>query len=226
MRRQRIFAIVFSTVFAVILPPTARADVFVVGQGSFPGFATLINFTGVADGTEVNDLTLGLVTFTYSSGNGNLIIDGGPGFTNNIAPPNIVSVGASDGVLHFIIPTYATMLGFGFAVLNTSSIQSAITISLWDVTADEFGPGGGVRPLGGLSFGAAPDPLFAGGFVGIRSTEPFNFVDVEFNSVAAPAFAVDNIRFANVVAPEPATFALVAIGLGSIGWSSRRRRRN
>jgi len=50
-----------------------------VGPGS-----TLTTFTGVADGTEVNGLTVNGILFNYSLGNGQVTIDGGPGTTNNI----------------------------------------------------------------------------------------------------------------------------------------------
>jgi hypothetical protein len=55
-----------------------------------------------------------------------------------------------------------------------------------------------------------PDPSFTGGFAGIQSTLAFDRVAVTFNSVAAPAFALDNIRIASI--PEPATIMLVLSG--------------
>ena len=216
MRREQITTLVFSTALALVLPATARGDVIAVGQGAFPGFATLITFTGLPDQTEVNGLNFGGVQFAYSLGSGNVVIDGGPGATLNIAPPNIVSIGNNTGVLSMILPSLETMFGFGFAVLNTVPVANATTITLFN----------GVTNVGSLSFNGVPDPTFAGGFAGILSTIPFDRVNVTFNSVAAPAFALDNIRFANVptAVPEPTTITLVAIGLLSVGWSSRRRR--
>ena len=79
-------------VFLVSATSVARADVISVGPGAFPGGTVPITFTGLADGTEVNGLTVGGILFNYSLGNGHVIIDGGPGITNNVAPQNIVSI--------------------------------------------------------------------------------------------------------------------------------------
>jgi hypothetical protein len=70
------------------------------------------------------------------------------------------------------------------------------------------------------------DPFFTGGFAGIQSTIPFDRVAVNFNSVAAPAFALDNIRFANTttVIPEPTTMLLLGTGLAGVGAAVRKRR--
>src|ERR687892_2626113 len=78
---------------------TADASVISVGPGAFPATSTLITFTGLPDGTEVNGLSVGGLLFSYSLGNGHVIIDGGPGVTNNIDPPNVVSIGNPSGVL-------------------------------------------------------------------------------------------------------------------------------
>src|SRR4051812_32532217 len=72
-----------------------RADVIPIGIGAFPAGAALITFTGLPDGLDVNGLFLGGVQFSYSLGSGQVIIDDGPGTTNNISAPNIVSIGGS-----------------------------------------------------------------------------------------------------------------------------------
>ena len=71
---------------------TAHAAVIAVGPDAFPAGSTLITFAGLADGTEVNGVSVAGVLFNYSLGNGAVLIDGGPGVTNNIDPPNVVSV--------------------------------------------------------------------------------------------------------------------------------------
>jgi hypothetical protein len=75
-----------------------------------------------------------------------------------------------------------------------------------------------------LSYGGAPDPSFSGGFAGIQSTLLFDHVQLTFNSVGVPAFALDNIRTltSTTAVPEPGTMLLVATGLGVL---YRRRRR-
>ena len=67
-----------SLLWGTALTPS-QAAVIAIDPSAFGPGSTLINFTGLADGTEVNGLTVGGVSFNYSLGNGSVIIDGGPG---------------------------------------------------------------------------------------------------------------------------------------------------
>lgn len=192
--------------------PAALASTISVGIGAFGPGSTLTTFTGIADGTEVNGLTAGGIQFSYSLGNSHLVINGGPGTTNNIAPPNIVSVGNNSGTLTLVLPSFVDTFGYGYAVLNFSPVTNATTISLFD----------GATAVGSLSYNSAPDPAFAGGFAGIQSTLPFNRVQLTFNSVAASSFALDNIRTFSSV-PEPSSVLLLATGLTSLLFCCRKR---
>ena len=189
----------------------AKATVVGVGPGAFPAGSTLITFTGLPDGTEVNGLIVGGVLFNYSLGNGNVIIDGGPGVTNNINPQNIVSVGNPTGILTLLLPGLATTFGYGYAILNTIPVPNATTITLFS----------GATNVGSLSYNGLPDPTFTGGFAGIQSTIPFDRVQITF--AVAPAFALDNVRIANV--PEPTTMLLLGTGLAGLAARVRRRRK-
>jgi hypothetical protein len=189
---------------------TASASVISVGSGAFPGGSALITFTGIPDFTEVNGLSVDGVLFAYSLGNGQVIIDGGPGVTNEIDPPNIVSIGDNTGVLTLILPAAATMFGYGYAILNDRTVPDATTITLFN----------GATNIGSLSFDGAPDPFFTGGFAGIQSTVHFDRVQIAFESVDAPAFALDNVRF-NTAIPEPSSVALIGIGLCLISMKTR-----
>jgi len=184
-----------------------------VAAAAFGPGSSLTTFTGLVDGTEANGLVVDGLTFQYSLGNGAVVIDGGPGSTNNVAPPNIVSVGNPSGILTILLPSLVDTFGYGFALLTTTPVGSATTISLFnDATA-----------VGSLSVAGSPDPVFSGGFAGIQSTLAFNRVQATFNTAAAPAFAVDNIRTARVVTvTEPATALLIGMGVGGL---ARRRRR-
>jgi hypothetical protein len=191
----------------------ATASVIPVGIGAFGPGSTLTTFTGLANGLEVNNLVVDGILFQYSLGNGDVIIDGGPGNTNNITVPNIVSVGNNTGTLTLLLPSLVDTFGYGFAISNTGAVANATTISLFD----------GATPVGTLSYAGAPDPVFAGGFAGISSTVPFNVVQLTFNSAVSPAFAVDNVRtFASTV-PEPGTIVLLGTGLFALARSRRRR---
>src|SRR5262249_13382419 len=140
----------------------ALASTISVGIGAFGPGSTLTTFTGVPNGTDVNGLTVNGIGVAYSLGNNTLIIDGGPGDTNNISPPNIVSVGAGNagGIVTLTLPSVVDTFGYGYAILSFNAVANATTISLFS----------GVTPVGSLSYNSIPDPTFSGGFAGIQST--------------------------------------------------------
>src|SRR5262245_52728841 len=119
MKTQR-FLLAATCVLATSMGATSSAlastipiDIAAFGPGS-----TLTTFAGLADGTEVNGLTVDGILFQYSLGNGSVILDGGPGTTNHIAPLNIVSIGNPSGVLTLTLPTLADLFGYGYAILS------------------------------------------------------------------------------------------------------------
>ena len=199
MRGQRstLWSSIILVVGIVLSASNALGSTMSVGIGAFGPGSTLTTFTGLADGTEVNGLTVNGILFNYSLGNGQVQIGIGPGTTNNMAPPNVVSVGTNTGVLSMTLPSFVDTVGYGYAEQSAGAVTAATTISLFS----------GATPVGALSYNGVPDPLFTGGFAGIESTIPFNSVRVTFNSVAAPAFALDNIRTATTTVPEPSTSA-------------------
>ena len=191
----------------------AAASTIPVGIGAFGAGSTLTTFASQSNGGEVNGATVDGILFQYSLGNGLLAFDGGPGVTNNISPLNIVSdAGGNSGILTLTLPSLVDTFGYGFALLSMAAIPTATTISLFN----------GATPVGSLSYAGTPDPTFSGGFAGIQSTLLFDHVQLTFNSAAAPAFALDNVRTFNSTVPEPGTMFLVATGIGVL---FRRRRR-
>jgi hypothetical protein len=211
--RVRASIVLALTVFTT---SAASASVIPIGVGAFGPGSTLTTFTGLADNTQVNGLIVNGILFQYSLPNtlpfGPVIIDGGPGVTNNITPPNIVSIGDNTGVLTLTFPSVIDAFGYGYAILALMPVTNATTIALF---AD-------ATPVGSLSYNGAPDPLFTGGLAGIQSTLPFNIAQITFNSIAASAFALDNVRTGTIgtVIPEPATVLLVGAGIVA---AARRR---
>jgi hypothetical protein len=199
--------------FAASTP--ARAAVIPLTAADLAGIPP-ITFAGIADGTVVNGLTVGGVLFSYLVNNApstNAVIDGGPGVTGNISPPNVVNTSNVGAVLRLSFAAPQSLLGYGFAVLAVGAVPNATTVSLFDASN---------ALVGTLSANGVPDPAFPGGFLGLQSTVPFVRADLTFSPVAG-AFAVDNIQAAAAV-PEPATVALMAIGVVSASWGRRKRR--
>lgn len=188
----------------------AVAAVSAVGPGDFPGSSLLVDLSTSVDGTEANGLTVGGLTFSYSLGNGNVIIDGGPGITNNVAPLNVVSIGVASGILGVALPGPSTMFGYGYALLATGTVAAGTTINLFNGTTN----------VGSLSYLATPDPDFPGGFAGISSTLPFDRVELTFNASAA-AWAADNFRVTAV--PEPTTLGMFVLGICALLMRQKRR---
>ena len=217
MRGQRstLWSSIILGVGIVLSASNALGSTMSVGIGAFGPGSTLTTFTGLANGTEVNGLTVNGILFNYSLGNGQVQIGIGPGTTNNMAPPNVVSVGTNTGVLSLTLPSFVDTVGYGYAELTQGAVTAATTISLFS----------GATPVGALSYNGVPDPLFTGGFAGIESTIPFNSVRVTFNSVTAPAFALDNIRTATTVrVPEPSTMLLLGTGITVLVFFRRTRK--
>jgi hypothetical protein len=223
-------SVAFAIVCAVAAVPAASAAVMPVGIGAFQNGSVLTTFTGLPTGTEVSGLTVDGILFQYSSGSGTIAIGVGPNTTVDINPPAVVSNPGSNisGTVTMILPGRFDTFGYGYALLSNSAILNATAIAIFD----------GSTPVGSLSYGALPNPAFAGGFAGIQSTLPFNRVAVTFNASAAPAFAFDNVRRGPAIAvPEPSTLMLLcasALGLhrararrplGPVGKRSREPKR-
>ena len=201
---------------AAMFCASASASVVAVGSAAFPTGATLIDFQTVPTGTEVNGLVISGVIFSYAVGgvplNDAVVIGDGPGITNDIFPPNIVSTGNGTGILGIQLPAPVFLFGYGYAILSIGTLPAATTISVFS----------GATPLGSLPYTGASDPFFTGGFAGIQSTIAFDRVQVTFNSGETQGFALDNLQFASgpfANVPESSTVWLLIIGVALLGLS-------
>jgi hypothetical protein len=92
-----------------------------IGPLDFASGATVLNFSALADNTEANGLIVDGVLFQAtkngSSTNGVVIVDGGPGTTGNITPPNLVSLSDLNAIALIVsLPNLAIQFGYGYAL--------------------------------------------------------------------------------------------------------------
>ena len=197
----------------------SHATLTPIGPLDFASGATVLNFATLADDTEANGLLLDGVLFQVtkngSSTNGIVIVDGGPGTTGNISPPNLVSISDLDGVALIVsLPNLTTQFGYGYAIDAEISVPAATTIDLF----------AGSTPVGSISFAGIPDPIFTGGFAGVASDTPFDRAVLTFSD-AGDAFAVDNVTFsANKASEEGQTLILLSTGVSLLLFMRGRRR--
>lgn len=189
---------------------SASAAVSAVGPAAFPSTSLLVDLSSASEGVDVHGLSVDGLTFSYSLGSGQLIIDGGPGITNSVAPPNVVSIGNPTGILGVALPGLSSMFGYGYALLSSGTVPEGTTISLFNGTTN----------VGSMSYTAIPDPNFPGGFAGIASTLPFDRVELTFDA-SAQAFAADNFRVTAV--PEPTTLGMFTLGICALLLRQKRK---
>jgi hypothetical protein len=89
------------------------------------------------------------------------------------------------------------------------------------VLALVLGTAGVVRALSVSTFGTDPGTATTSSDTNTALTGKFNSVGL---SSLAPGFAMDNVDLAPSATPEPASMALLGLGLTFLGMSARRRR--
>jgi len=205
-------------VLYLLTAPFSQGLLTSIGPLDFASGATVIDFSGLGDGTEANGLVVGGVLFQVtsngSSTNGIVAVDGGPGTTGNISPPNLVSISDLNKVALIVsLPNLAIQFGYGYAINTEVSVPAATTIELF----------AGTTSIGSISFTGVPDPFFTGGFAGVASDTPFDRAVLTFSNVG-DAFAVDNVTFsANRASDEGQTLILLSAGISVLLFLRARR---
>ena len=149
-----------------------------IGPLDFASGATVLDFSAHADNTEANGLIVDGILFQAtkngSSTNGVVIVDGGPGTTGNITPPNLVSLSDLNAIALIVsLPNLAIQFGYRYTLNAAVSIPVATTIELFASSA----------PVGSISFTGIPDPIFTGGYAGLASDAPFDRAVLTFSDV-------------------------------------------
>lgn len=171
----------------------------------------IVNFGEVSISTAIQSQTIKGYTFSENVPNAVTAITG-PGTTLNLNGVSLQSGGGyspANYALTVTMPIPVHGFGFGFAILDPGFppvVTNAVTITVFD----------GLTNLGSITYPAAPNPSFPGGFAGIGSTDYFTSVKISFGP-AAVAFAIDNLAI-----PEPGSLALVLLGGATLGLLRRR----
>jgi hypothetical protein len=216
---MNIIRALLALVLYLLATPLSHAALIPIGPLDFGSGATVVDFSALADNTEGNGLIVDGVLFQVtkngSSTNGIVVVDGGPGTTGNITPPNLVSLSDPNGVALIVsLPNLATQFGYGYALNAGLSIPAATTIELF----------AGSTPLGSISFTGIPDPTFTGGFAGVASDTPFDRAVLTFSDLGE-AFAVDNVTFAtNKASEEGETLILLSAAVSVLFFLGARRK--
>jgi len=216
---MNIIKILSTLAICLLTAPFSQAVLTPIGPLDFPSGAIRLDFAALPTGTEANGLILDAVLFDVTKNsvatNGIVVVDGGPGTTGNIMPPNLVSLSDPNGVALIVsLPNLASQFGYGYAINAEASVPAATTIELF----------AGATPIGSISFTGIPDPFFTGGFAGVASDTPFDRAVLTFSDVG-DAFAVDNVTFsANKASDEGQTLILLSTGVSLLLFLHARRR--
>lgn len=179
------------------VPPTAAVPV-PVGIGAFGG-ATLIDFNSLANNTLITNqfVASGVVAsgglFADTTNSG--AIFGSP------AASNFLPTSPGPGPYNTITLTFSSAI----IRIGMNEISNSGTFNIAEVG-------------GTLGFASSLTPSF----VGLEDLNGFTSVVLTVTGAANNAFGIDNLRFTPRAVPEPASLALIALGLAGFGLRRRK----
>jgi PEP-CTERM motif-containing protein len=174
--------------------------------------ATTIDFEATPTGTY-SSLTYGAVTISFLDGSGTFDV------ANTTPGPPISG--------HNLL-SYFTNPGAGSFQATFAGGASSVSIGMGDFNADDdeghlraYDAANNLLDIDSIFVAA---PTFGGGTMTVSSSTAI--ARVEWNETGSIAGAVywDNLTYEVAAVPEPATYALMALGLAFTGFVARRRR--
>ena len=210
--------------------------------GAAQAHADSVDFLGFTNGSKSVNYTLTAPnvakTGSTDAGGFNTVLNGGPSFTSycvdlyetiSFADPAYTNYNQVDGSVYFVAPHAAADADIGKLysaghVVNNAVTQAAFQIAIWEIafeTSGLYNLGNGTAMFSGGTAASSGALTLATTWLGSLGT---NTMDVKvLESLATQQVrGHQDVVFAQPV-PEPSTYALMAAGLLSIVFVSRRR---
>lgn len=206
MRYLKYLAATALTVTAFSASAASAAVVQYTDQSAYAaaaGAQTVQNFNSSALGTTIGTTPVNFGGFSVST-TGTAVINPGNA-SYQVDGSRYLDVNLAAATLTFTFANAVNSFGANFFSLNNNQARTFVTV-------------------GGQTFNPLP---LSPSFLGFVSTTPFTSVtfSTPTSGGSNDQFGVDNVTIGGAV-PEPATWALMILGMGAVGFAMRRAKRN
>jgi len=220
--RQRLTTFAVLSAF-VLTGLTVKADFTPIAtpDAAYTSSTTLIDISGIANGTTMTSVTDGIQTITFDTTMTKASVPAGgwsswnsPPFVESSIPDVLYQTVNNSLILDLSVPS--TTFGFeiqGDNFSTTLPFESEFFVEFFE----------GAVPVGNISLfiNGNGGALLAAGF---STDEAFTRILISNVDQTAGAFALANLRYTPI--PEPASIAMIAQAIGAIGFYTWRKRRN